>query len=1238
MLNLYKETAIEVKSTTSPSHTDIQIPRANGSYDRSKFSKKPERHDRLAVDEKSYAAEYLAASSSVFIRRESSYPRSFAWRVVSQQRVLEISNVDFARNDKDREADRTLAFEFQDQISPRGVSICDSSTGSEFHIFVLTQENEVFELRLQIKFFQDAKSIPPDTSSWCTPIRASSLSIDRAFQLHVDNPHDLFVSFASGKVQHWKRDGTDSQWTHINYDDKTWGAALFSIVSRKVHADIDFEGMRLAHNTTHAMIRSGQYLFTACLNHTLRVWHLDSGRLVDSRDLLDQARDPHDNVQLNPAEPGYIQFLEGTNKQERILLTCSPLNGGQIKLWRVKNAFADEAELFSIEDMAPNSVLSLPDPDPSGSSVWSLTGLRLIFDKHTKDWQAWVLWRNHNYHKVYTLNFSFTDISSQWSKEWVSVSAVSTKSPGPDFVPTDAHDVSSKWLDYLLFPRRYSSAAIETALAQYSTALDTRLSASDRRKSLRERLALLIGSQVKLRSYDESTMDYDRYAVDTDQQWRQFWRILENLNEGRYAPLALALDASSGMVMITMADLCCEVRECNNLELLDTNEVADIELMPQIVRSRWPYRRLLFNIQEAVPAVVVLSAAQKFFSSFPPDLAVNFGQTLDEDLYTKSDLPTSDRIVNFFNEIDFANAVPDDVEKELNKNLSEIGGAEAISNDIYALLLKLIVEHKVTRTKPHHTKTEFGLDLTFAALLKEIVATRQALLSLLAVVIFLDGNEQFNTCRFFDELVLRLRTQERNLWLATHYRSKKSTSGDNKAAPMSILQDIYAQICRPQSTDHHPMPFVLTQHIMDNLEFVSGESDLPPGEAAVYFQCNLLKHGEVELASDFLKFQPPTAFSTYIKGRLSLALGNYKEASLYFQEAADSLARGKALGKLDEFSCGLLTAQEAACFYGGLPLYLQHIVTLFEEAKAFNEAADVARRTLDALESEDGEPLPNFRQSVLLRLFNSELKCARFEQACDALVRFSDLVLQRTSATDLVNTMLDSASSLSDSLGVVKQIQDLPLSTHPNLANHVDHHLASLAKKQTSIPSAGGLWLSNTPTDYLSILHALRLFKKDYRGAVSVLFDRLRLIQKSGRARSDPKATSLRHALLAIINTMTCVKEDEAYIVTDSAENPRLASHAKGLKRLHEPDSDDQDPRRKRTRVVVTLDDFRREYQRVLDRCSRIERGDFEYGHESEDESDEEPEKSYQGSKLVIDRSKKDETLRLTNGDAMQLS
>lgn len=788
----------------------------------------------------------------------------------------------------------------------------------------------------------------------------------------------------------------------------------------------------------------------------------------------------------------------------------------------------------------------------------------------------------------------------------------------------------------MFFPGRYSNAVLETALSQYTIAVNGALASSQRNKPLPERMESLVTSQVTLREYEDASTDHDRYAIDIDQQWRQLWRILETLNESRLAPLAIAVDTHSGMVYLTMTDMCCVVRECSNLELLQKNTPQDLEGLQRITRARWPYRKIPFNVHEVKNVVVFLEASRKFFSSFPPSLETEFVQALEQDLYTEPEIETSTRIVDFFNEIDFANAIPDDVEQDFYKGLTAMGGVEGITTQLYRTLFELLSEHAQPRDrKVTRAKTEVGISITVAGVLEQIVVVKQVLLAMLATTIFVDETEQFNTADNFEATIEMLKTIERDLWLAIHYRVAGSgASGSTSTSPqVTVLQSLFGSAVPPQSTDHHPMPYLLTQHIRATFANVSGVCEASPDDA-VYLQCNLLRHGDFRLATEFLKFQPLTPWSAYVKGRLSLALTHNQEASSYFKEAASKLSGKTALGQMSKLSSGLLSAQEAAHFNNGLASYYDHIAALFESQKAFGDATNFLQLVLESVSSEKDEPIPNYKQSILLRLFSAELNCSRFERAYDALIQFTDPVLQKASTIKLTDALLDAGASSNDTSGMVQQLQMLPLESHPRLAFTIDQHLASLAEKQTTIPSIGGLWLSSSTTDYLSILHALRLLRKDYRGAASVLFDRLRITQKSGRARSDPQAVAVRHALLTLINAMTCVSEDEAYFVAGVAEDPRTAGS--GLKRIRGNGAASTGQKRKRQRVVITLEDLRREYQQVLDRCSRIERGDFEFG-EGEDEDEEEDEGVWEGSMLKVDKNAQG-TLKLNDEDRMDMS
>jgi len=199
--------------------------------------------------------------------------------------------------------------------------------------------------------------------------------------------------------------------------------------------------------------------------------------------------------------------------------------------------------------------------------------------------------------------------------------------------------------------------------------------------------------------------------------------------------------------------------------------------------------------------------------------------------------------------------------------------------------------------------------------------------------------------------------------------------------------------------------------------------------------------------------------------------------------------------------------------------------------------------------------------------------------------------------TSLVTAIFASPSSAGDASGGMQQLLRFPLGLHPKLSQHVDEALAGLAHRR----SRSG-WPDGTQNDYLRILQAYRLARNDFRGAVSVLFERLTMLKKSPQARNDPEATELRHSLLALINMLACVDADDAYILAEVPEPPDAKVNG-----FHEDAGyrDEVTGWKARKRIIVTLDDLRKEYQALLDKCSRFERGDYEFGLQGDEDNEE---------------------------------
>ena len=1233
MLNLYTETAFQVKPSTTASIARIQVPRSDGSY-RNRPIEDPSRQT-YPKNEKAYADEVLSSQTSIYFRQKKEYPRTFHWKVVNNEYALHVQCADLARAADDiQEAHLTLSLEFQDRIIPSGVVFSDIETEDVLYAFVVTKkplalrgdQYELHTIALPSKYFRKATNIQKDTKQWCSTYIPSGFMVNKPHKLHANGPYELFISYEGGKIQKLRRTFQSPDWDATHLDDQGITGTIGRTVGRLVKwgASVPVEGdpSSLPSATAHAMVAGKpEHLYTLCLNHTLRVWNLVDGSIVATKDLLDNPRSKQDNIQISTGEPGFIRLVKSDLMSHAIVVTYSPLEGGQFKFWDVRGGLTHE---MTIEDKCPNIKLSPPDPDPTGNTIWSLAGFEISHDDTTKQSEIWVLFRNNNYHQLYSAHIDFASLPETWSSNWVQTApSVLTKPMPPDFVKSDAQDPTSKWLEFILFPGRYPAPLLHTALSIYETAMSTK-SSTRKSISLQERLVSTIAATVALRKYAEGDVDCDRFAVDTDFQWRNFWRIVERINDSRQAPLSLSFDAFAGMPWISMADQCCAVRECSVTELLGFNAAADLEGHERLLLERWPYRNV--GVDSNAPLAIMaglISTSAAFRKSFVPELALDVADALEEELLHDAEFPVPYRINDFYDRVNFNESISNETFHQLEADIGAIGGLAALTTELFLLILDTLPQ-KVNDSISALRTTIFGSNVLCAGMQEAITSSRQLVFDLLMLVIFLEGEINhdepnsipFDAAQLFVQMTAILKEYDKNLWLISHVRlvpmqilgeaPEPNSSrrimhvSDQDGRFVTILEDAVAKAIRPQAPVEKPQSFLLTDLLGLIESWINGKDEVSPDDSIVYVQCDLIAQNNISLASDFLRFQPNNAWSSYVKGRLYLAREELDLAARHLQKAAYELACGRAVGKLTDMSAGLLTLLDVEHFNNGMPRYYQHVSELFESAGSYSYMADFARLALQSMTPGQKEPLPKFKLNILSRLFTAELKTSRYMAAFDALIQFSDTALQKKSLISLVTAIIDPRTSNSTPSGALRTLERLPIALYPHLAAHMDQHLSTLAKKQTSIPD---IWSTHSADiDYIKIVHAIRVSQGDYRGSLAVLLDRVRLVKKSGRARGDPQASELRKALLALINAMTCVEPDEAYILTEVDDKPvgRPNAITNG-----EMDIDSTNGAKKRKRIILTLDDLRREYQQVLDKCSRIERGDFDFGADGESDEDE---------------------------------
>jgi len=160
---------------------------------------------------------------------------------------------------------------------------------------------------------------------------------------------------------------------------------------------------------------------------------------------------------------------------------------------------------------------------------------------------------------------------------------------------------------------------------------------------------------------------------------------------------------------------------------------------------------------------------------------------------------------------------------------------------------------------------------------------------------------------------------------------------------------------------------------------------------------------------------------------------------------------------------------------------------------------------------------------------------------------------------------------------MVSQQQATQLLKFPfvGLADEVDDTLSSLCQKTLNLTSG---------PPYHQILYSFRIARNNFRGAASIMHERLQRLKTTSSKHQDPADDSLAQCYLMIINTLSSVSKEDAYILADErVEGGGLPQWGIGQgKKLLK-------------RQIVTLDSLRKEYQAELDRVAAIESGQFPF-------------------------------------------
>lgn len=695
---------------------------------------------------------------------------------------------------------------------------------------------------------------------------------------------------------------------------------------------IKYQGRNLDPNvaTSIATTSDRSYVFTVCLSHTLKIWNLTTKKLVASRDLLDRSSpssqpDLSAAYTLNPSDSSFIRVFNAERAMDGghryYVVTYSPYEDGRFKFWAVMESSSSASQL-QMDDLFPNAVLRPIDPDPSGSMFWSIADFDIKPMEEGKRLELWVLWRNNSVYQLHTLHFDFQTLVADWSSNWLSTALETLRLDTPPVaVVSDVVDPTDKWLKFFFQPGRFQPEVLETALVMYQEALKPLSSASLLKgtASLPERLCATLTSTVTLRKYAEDDMDFTRFSSDVDSKWRQYWQIVDDLNRGRSVPLSLAYDSYNDLIWVLMADQCAAIRECSATELLLHNSGPILSGNMPTITDRWTHRNVSSEISDTPEqASYLISAASDFTGHLTPEHEAACRAALAGELFSEPSTSVADRLEEFLKQCNFEEHISDHAYGKICSALEEqhLSISSLPVDAFYAIINTL--PPRFYGKDPELLPTHFGVRLTVSGTQESIFHTRQIFFDLLILVAFWEwGLNQDGPSTdvedLFHDLIDILREYEILFWLCSNVRkcpaerlssstvaaddmspgasssslkpAEKGAGGGKNMRLATILEDVFAVQIKPRQIVGRSQSYTLTLGIRDVLSWVTRSGvDLP--NVLVHIQCNLLENKNIDLAYDFLRFQPSTPWATYAKGRLYVAMAEFDMAALHFQKAA----------------------------------------------------------------------------------------------------------------------------------------------------------------------------------------------------------------------------------------------------------------------------------------------------------------------------------------------------------------
>lgn len=680
-------------------------------------------------------------------------------------------------------------------------------------------------------------------------------------------------------------------WIESSFNSQTWTQGLRNLLPIRSGNTVKFGKIHMDYSAAASAqvsslgLRDTSFLFTVCIDHKMRVWNSETGQILQTVDILNEEHNPQEigKYTVDPSQANLVRIVE-SGPGQALCVTYSPLSAGEFKFWKV---LAENDSSIRLEDAFPNDKF-VPEA-PSLSDAWTLAD----FATSALDdggLSMWMLWKNNTTYRVQRLRLELANMADSWETGSDFVYFDSSLPTAETSGPCDPTDATEKWLQVILSPGRFTRSTLETALAIYERGLGKNTEGSLKGiSSLPEAICSVIASTATLDRSQTGGMDYEQFRSASEIHWRRFYRLVIELDKRRGEADSLVLDANTETAWVICADFVSTIRECGPLERLCHN--------------------LSRPEDDQKDVATLVSTGLAFLDALPDNIVHICNSVLRPELFEDTTKTDIERVQYFYDKAGFWRGLTEEDCSPVVDNLGQ--NFDLLSWDLYEQIFEIVGDRDSQVGGIRYPLTEFGRRLVVRTVQEGLEMQWKICFSQLILLVHMEFEfeddealrHRLDVGGIFRRLVDVLRRLELLRWLSkteisVPLRTDRSASGAGTAQSskrdseetqvITALEGSVGHLLGFADVKHEPLAASLTR-IVANL--CSLESDIEVSPA--HIQCFLLKLNRADLALELASFSGQDSFSTYVQGRVFLALKDFSSAAIEFKKAAIGLSKSR---------------------------------------------------------------------------------------------------------------------------------------------------------------------------------------------------------------------------------------------------------------------------------------------------------------------------------------------------------